>query len=754
MRLSWRTCFAASCFLASLALAAQAQALPHGGGKAWTVADIFQKDGPAGVAPHVFVWSPDGTSATYLSADTEHGKPDDVVRVNAASGDASVLVPQTRLAAIYGIANDERDADHRGRYSLASYQWAPDGKHMLFDNTGVLWLYAFARDTAVKVAETGVGSGDDPKFSPDGKSVSFVRDHNLHVISLADHHDTALTDTPGDMLLNGETDWVYLEELEVRSNYFWSPDSKHIVYLQMNEEKVPVYPIANWEKRHSTVYGQRYPQAGDPNPAVRVGVVAAAGGPTTWLKIPVSENNDYIPRFRWLDNRFVWVEVLRRDQKHMELYFADTETGQARKVFEDTDPKFLDASYDVIFLQHGQFLWSSWRSGFTHMYLYSYDEKNPLGGDAKRVRQLTEGNWQVISIAGVDETSSTVYYIGNEGDPRQEMLWQIQLDGTGKKQVSQKPGVHHVYFSPDGRHYIDTWSDMMTPPVASICSVGGACHVFWQSSPLTGYKLIRPIMFTSKAENGMVLYGELLLPLDIKAKASIPLIVNPYGGPGVDTVRNEFGGLTGSQNYLFDQLLVQHGFAVLHADNRGMGNRGREFAEFTYRSFGATQLEDQLAVVDDVLRKYPQLDRQHIGWWGWSWGGYFTLYAMTHSDRFAAGVAVAPVTDWHLYDSIYTERYMGLPSQNQQAYHDASDLTSAAHLHGNLLLVHGTGDDNVHMQNSIQMIQAFVSADVPYRLLLYPGKTHAISGTEARTHLFSAILQHFETTLRPMPAGK
>ena len=648
-----------------------------------------------------------------------------------------------------GPANDERDRDHRARYNQSSYSWSPDGQRMLFDNTGTLWLYDLAKSTAVQVANTGSGSGDDPKFSPDGKLISFIRDHNLHVITLAGSRDAAITSTTPETLLNGEVDWVYEEELDVRSNYFWSPDSKHIAYLQMDEASVPTYPITDWLPTHSTVDQQRYPQPGDPNPGIRVGIVAANGGNTVWLHVPVSEHNDYIPRFGWLDSQHIWVEVLRRDHRHIDLYFADTRTGAVRKLFAETANKFFDEAYDVGFLHNGQFLWSSWRDGHTHLYLYSYNTKYPLASDATLVRQLTHGDWEVLSVAGIDTKQGMVYYTSNETDPREQMLWQIHLDGTGKKMLSRIHGVHRISFSPDDSHYVDTVSSLMTPPVASVCDTSGSCNPFWRSRPLTGYNLVAPVMFTAKASDGATLYGELLLPPDMQRSASVPLIVNPYGGPHDQMVRNEFG----EQSFLFDQLLMQHGFAVLHVDNRGTGNRSRAFAEAAYRNFGSVQLQDQLTMVDQALADHPQLDAKHMGWWGWSWGGTFTLYAMTHSDRFMAGVCVAPVTNWNIYDSIYTERYLGLPSKNQQVYHDDSVFNSASHLHGNLLMVHGTGDDNVHIQNTVQMIQQFVSADIPYRLLLYPRKTHSIAGQDAHTHLFNAILQQFEITLQPASAA-
>ncbi len=731
------------CFFVSFGVLAQTG--HHGGGRAWTTSDIFKNGGPLGSAPRSYLWNPDGSEVTYLSSDTEHGQPNDIISVNARDGAASVLIPANKLAPIYNAPNDERDRDHRARYGQSSYFWSPHGSRMLFDTNGTIWLYDMAKGSAQQGADSGMGSGDDPKFSPDGKLVSFIRDRNLHVLTLEGSHDATLTNTTQDTLLNGMVDWVYDEELNVRSNYFWSPDSKHIAYLQMDEATVPSYPITDWIPTHSTIYQQRYPQPGDPNPGVRVGIVAANGGDTLWLHVPVAEHNDYIPRFGWLDDHHVWIELLRRDQKHMELYFANAETGAIRKVLEEKDEKFLPASYDVDFLENGQFLWTSWRDGHTHLYLYSYSSKDPLSADATLVRQLTHGDWEVLGIADLDTTKGVVYFSSNETDPREEMLWQINLDGTGKKMLSTTHGVHEAWFSPDNAHYVDMFSSLMKPPVVSVCDLSGTCTPFWQSKPLEGYKLVAPISFASKASDGTTLYGQLLLPPGSDKPASIPLIVNPYGGSDVQTVRDEFGG----QSFLFDQLLMQHGFAVLHVDNRGMGSRGRAFADAAYHGFGPAQLQDQLTVLDRVLAEHPQLDPKRIGWWGWSWGGTFTLYAMTHSDRFVAGVCVAPVTSWDLYDSIYTERYLGLPAEDRQAYHDDSVVNSAAHLHGNLLMAQGTGDDNVHMQNTVQMIQQFVTANVPYRLLLYPRKTHSIAGFHARTHLFDAIEQQFETNLKP-----
>jgi dipeptidyl-peptidase-4 len=279
----------------------------------------------------------------------------------------------------------------------------------------------------------------------------------------------------------------------------------------------------------------------------------------------------------------------------------------------------------------------------------------------------------------------------------------------------------------------------------SYCTAQGACTAFWKSSKVEGHTLIAPENLTLKAADGTTtLYGTLQLPANVTAAASVPLIVNPYGGPGVGSARDEWHGKT----WFWDQLLAEHGFAVMHVDNRGMAGRGREFEQAAYHDFGPPQFADQLASVDQVLAKYPQLNAHRLGWWGWSWGGSFTLYALTHSDRFLAGASVAPVTDWHNYDSIYTERYLGLPSEDQDAYRDDSVVNSAKNLKGHLLILHGTGDDNVHFANTIQFIQKLIDEGLPYDYNVFPRKTHSIAGPTAQVELYNRLLVHFETYVK------
>ncbi|GGG97203.1 DPP IV N-terminal domain-containing protein [Silvibacterium dinghuense] len=736
---------ASTALLATLPIAAQSsQTHP------WTIKEIFGGESLTGDAPGDISWSPDGKRATYIA---DSG---DVMQIDTADGKLTTLVQAQKIARLLNAPLREKDRDHRNRYNQPDYIWSPDSTHMLFNTDGELWNYDLASGQGATIGNTGMQSGDDPKFSPDGARVSYVRDHNLYVQPVkAGGAAVALTATKEPTLLNGEIDWVYLEELDTRSNYFWSPDSKQIAYLQVDEAKVPEYPLTDWIPVHATVDEQRYPQPGDPNPGVRVGVVSAEGGATQWLKIPLSTGNDYIPRFGWVSSHVVWVEVLTRDQKHRDLYFADTRTGAVKRVLAETEPKYFTIAYDFIFVGDHQFLNTGWQDGYTHIYRYTFDAAHPLGEEVKPAGELEHGEYEVSEIKAVDEAKGTVYYLSNEGNPRDQQVWAVQLDGTGKRRVTQTDGFHDPEFAQKGGAFIDTSSTLITPPVVSYCTGSGtgagACTPFWRSHAVAGHTVVPPVNLELTAADGKTkLFGTLQLPVGERAAASVPLIVNPYGGPGVGTAKNKYG----NRGWYFDQLLAEHGFAVLHVDNRGMAGRGRDFEQAAYHSFGPAELADQLASVDQVLAKYPQIDGHRMGWWGWSWGGSFTLYALSHSDRFLAGGSGAPVTDWRLYDSIYTERYMGLPSEDAKAYHDDSDVNSADRIHGHIVIFHGTGDDNVHLGNTVQYIQKLIDAGIPYDYNIFPRKTHSVAGPEAQTELHIRLLQQFEQYVMHPELGK
>lgn len=726
-------------FVCWLAIASMATVLAQGQESAneLTVEKIFGHGPLTGTPPSGISWSPDAQHLTYIDNR-------ELVEIDPAVGKPHILVGHTKLATLHAKSeSSEEDKDHRQRYAMASYLWAPDSKHLLFDSNGSLWYYELANGTGIDIGSTGASSGDDPKFSPNGEYVSFVRNHGLAIVPLrsADTPTVTLAGSPNPNILNAEVDWVYLEELGTRSNYFWSPDSKSIAYLQMLEENVPEYPITDWIPTHAVVEKQRYPQPGDPNPDVRVGVVSVKGGKTAWVHIPIEQGQDYIPRFGWVDAKTLWVETLSRDQKHRRIYFADSRMGTAHLLLEINDEKYVNEYMDV-FVAHGYIVLTNWADGHNHLYLYRYDEGRTDSTRATLDKQLTKGEFDVAEIYRVDPSRKEVIYSSNEGVPQDRQAWRVSFDGE-RTQLTDGAGFHDVQFASIGGNYADKFSTRKSPPVVKMCGVGTSCVPFWGSSAVEELGLRAPTPIEAKAKDGTVLYGTLLMPADAAGSGTVPLIVNPYGGPYVQTVVNRW-----NDSVLFDELLVQHGFAVLHADNRGMGMRGREFEQAAYHNFGPVQFEDQLTMIDAVLAKHPELDAGRLGWWGGSWGGTFTLFAMTHSDRFKAGVALAPVTDWRDYDSVYTERYLSRPQEDAEGYRDFSVVNSTAKLKGRILLVHGTGDDNVHLGNTVQFVQKLIEAEVPYDLQIYPRKTHSFAGAEVKIHLYTRILEHFERYLK------
>ena len=737
--------FAVAITLLALLSIGQAQSAPPTAAPLQlTIEQIFAEGGVTGRPPETIKWSPDGTKVSFVQRDDagEHGE---LWYMDAATGEKKILVSEIKLSQLappMSKIHDEREKERLARYHVAAYSWSPDSKHLLFDTQGQLWYYSLDTGTAVQLTSSPDPS-EYPEFSPDGKRLAFVRKHNLYVHGVSGEegdrlltHDEKEKDKDGDRekrndnILNGEVDWVYAEELAVRSNFFWSPEGHDIIFLQMDETAVPTYPITDWLPTHPRVEQEKYPKAGDPNPIVRLGVVGSNGGKVHWIKL-TDDVDTYLPRFGWIREGWAWAEVLNRKQDVMDLYFIDAKSGRSVRVLtESAADAWVNVNDDFRILKSGnRFLWTSWRDGHTHIYLYSFNSPDPLAAEAKLERQLESGDYEVIAIDGVDEAAGTIFFTANKGDPRQEKLFSVKLDGSGMQSLSSEAGNYTASFSDDGKHFVETHSATPMPPRISVCAPSRACQKIWESRSVADYDLIAPKMLEFKADDGTALYGYLILPRDASQK--IPLIVHIYGGPAGQTVQDDWGGTTA----LFHQILAREGFAIFSVDNRGTPNRGKKFSAATRRQSGPIELRDQLTALDQLYTQFPQLDRSHTAIWGWSNGGSMTLYALTHSDRFKAGISVAPVTNWRNYDSIYTERYMGLLKDNASAYDD-SIVSAAGSLHGSLLLVHGTSDDNVHFQNTIQMTDALIRSGKQFRLMVYPDKTHGIAGTGTRTQLF------------------
>lgn len=697
-------------------------------------------------APESVKWSPDGSRVTFIQRD-KSGEKGELISIDVATHRKGVLIPEAKLASLAPPASrlaDERLREWRSRYNVPAYHWAPDSKALLFDADGHLWLYRFDTGTAVQITSSPDPSSD-PKFSPDGKRIVYLRKHDLWSRELPNGDERQVTrrSEEEESVLNGEVDWVYAEELDVRSNYFISPDSKQIVYLQMDEKLVPTHPIVDYSQLHARAEEQRYPNPGDKNPAVRLGIVDISGGKTRWIKLATDEQ-EYIPRFGWVRPGLIWVQVLNRAQNRLVLYFVETSTGNSRVVLTEASEPWVNVNDNFQIFSGNQFLWTSWRDGHTHIYLYSFDSNRPLAAEAQLVRQVTKGDFEVFSVENMDEKAGVLYFIADPNDARQRQMYSVKLDGTGLARITKTPGTHAATFGPAGT-YIDKFSTLLKPPALSYCKLGGECTAISQTHDLVENGFSKPEWIEVTAADGKTkLFAQLYLPPGSQGGSKVPIVLHPYGGPSGQSVLDEWGREGG----LFQSYLASKGFAVLVVDNRGMANRGRDFNAFLKGKFGEVELADQLAALDEVAKRYPPIDASRAGIYGHSYGGFFTLYAMTHSARFKAGVSGAPVSSQRFYDSIWTERYLGLPSGNEAGYASSSPVNDAARLSGALRIVHGTSDDNVHLQNTIQMTQALIKAGKPFDIMLYPNKTHGIRGADAIAHMFHSIETHFATHLK------
>jgi dipeptidyl-peptidase-4 len=592
--------------LCSSFLLAQTAAPAPQGEKQLTIEEMFKPGGILGRGPENVQWSPDGAKVSFVQRD-DSGDHGELYYVDVATGKSAVLVASGKLASLAPPASaikDERKKEAAQRYSIAAYQWAPDSKHLLFDSMGQLWLYSLDNGTAVQLTSSTDESAD-PKFSPDGDRISYVRKHNLYVRATTGNEERQLTKDGNDNLLNGEVDWVYEEELYSRSNYFWSPNGKQVVFLQMDEKDVPTYPITDWIPTHATVDQEKYPQPGDPNPGVRLAVVGSNGGKIKWITassngaLPLANDpNVLIPRFGWVRNGLLWAMALNRVQDRLDLYFVDVDNGKSQLMMTESTDAWIDMHPEVDFklLDSGDgYLWTSWRDGHNHIYLYRFDKQNPLSGPAKMEAQLTHGDWEVESVDAVDAQQGIVYFSANEGDWRQRNEFAVGLNGQNFHRISKQDGSHFADFDPkNAKYYVDNFSALTTPPSTSVCSVDGSCTAFWQPHSVEAYNLLTPKVVDFKAADGTTtLEGEILLPPPggpMIANGKAPLIVNPYGGPGAQTIRDFWIGYD-----LFDQILARQGFAVLHVDNRGMANRGKAFALPIKHHLGPVELSDQLA---------------------------------------------------------------------------------------------------------------------------------------------------------------
>ena len=700
--------------------------------KELTVEAIYGSRALQGALLRASAWSPDGALLSFIRIGAQGTE---LAAWDAATDTTRVLVSTAQLEEMKaGGPQRVSNATGLGRHPAPPYFWSPRGDALLFVSGGNLYLFDLRTEKSRRVL-SGEADVSDVKFSPDGKWAAFLREHNLCVVELASGRERQLTHGGSDLLLEGELDWVYPEELDLLTAYWWAPDSSALAYLQMDESHVTRYPLVDYLELAAPVSWESYPQAGGANPVVRVGVVDVSGGETRWMETG-SDTNVYLPRVAWLpDSKHLAIQRLNRAQTELDLLEADRATGHSRTLLEEKDRYWVNVAGDPIFLHAGKdFLWTSERDGFRHIYL--------CGPDGAVLRQLTQGKWEVTQVAGVDEKAGLVYFVSTEKSPLERQLYRVPLAGGEIQPVTHDAGTHAILMAPGAARFLDTFSTVTAPPRQDVMSADGTLAATLNENPvpeLADYGLSKPELGTLSAADGTLLYTRTILPPGFTPTKKYPVLVYLYGGPGVQTVTNSWAG--GGSLWL--QLMAQKGFIIFTVDNRGGLHRGHAFETPIYHHFGETEIQDQMAGIN-YLKSLPYVDPSRIGITGWSYGGYMTCMAMLREPGvFKAGFAGAPVTDWRQYDTIYTERYMGLPDENAEGYKNSSPVTYGAGLRGKLMVVHATGDDNVHFANSLELQEAFVRADRYAEFDIYAGRGHGIHDRAAEIQLWSRVTQFF-----------
>lgn len=723
--------------LALVVLSMQTQ--PGSAAQPLKLEDIFSEHGLTGPAPSQFQWSPDGTRLSYILPEEDRERRNLWV-ITPESGEKEILVSYEQLRKLAPpqekSTDDEREKERLLRYSVASYIWSPDSQSILFTSGGRLYLYRLDEEQAWPVAPSKAGVRD-PKFSPNGRWISFIYEHDIWLAPTTGGDERHLTTGASDRLLHGDLDWIYPEEFGVRTGYHWSPDSNRIAFLQLNQGVVPEFPITYLAPTRQRLDIQRYPKAGDANPIVRVGIIEAKPGRKRPKIVWVEGRAEYTPRVNWADETTLAIQRLNRDQNQLELFFTDATLGRPLPIIKEKDPYWINVTNDLTFLPKSRrFLWTSERSGFRHIEMYGFD--------GKRQAALTEGEWEVSAIQRVDEEGGWVYYTSNEDQPLGKDLYRVQLDGGDKQRLTRTAGTHAVKINPNATAYLDSYSSLKTPSRTELRTIESEKPILiHKTDSLDQFDLAEPELLEWRTPDKALVRGLMLKPRAPEPGRKHPVLIYVYGGPHTPTIRDAWGS---RGRPLFHQYLTQKGYVVFYLDDRTSSLLGHRYEAAAHKQYGPVALTDYEFAVKQI-QKMDFVDPNRIAIWGWSGGGFSTCYALTHSNLFKLGIAVAPVTDWRLYDSIYTERYMGLPAKNKEAYDNTSAVKSADQLHGRLLLVHPTADDNVHFQNTIQMIDALIQAGKPYDLLIYPGKTHSLHGEEERLHLFRSIEEYLDDHL-------
>jgi dipeptidyl-peptidase 4 len=689
-----------------------------------------------------FVWLLDGTAILYDARLPESSQTFE--RLDPVSAiRRPVLDMKQAVASLKSIEPDSGVRD--------ALPWP-----LAFNTTGKQAIYVFAGDiflldldssTFTRITKTAEDE-KDPEFSPNGRFLSFVRANNIYVWDLSAKKETQLTRDGSATTLNGTLSWVYWEEVFGRhdTGYWWSPDSQSIAYLQTDEAGVPVSTFVDFSPANPRLIHQAYPRPGDHNPLVRVGVVAVASAENHW--IPVSDKPyEWLLRVAWLpDGKHLSFKTLDHSQRELGLYLSDRQGSGVRRLLTDTDPAWVNVNDDLYFLRDGHFLLASERDGYMHLYRYA--------ADGTLVNQVTTGSWAIVSshggafwvhqgVVGIDEAKDWIYFTALKDGSVERQLYRIHGDGSGMSRISTEPGTHAIEMSQDATWYFDTYSNIHSLPALRLHAAGGDLRatIAPPRSDLLPRDLQYPRLLTIPAADGFAMPAQVLKPRDFDPTRRYPVILHVYGGPSAPTVKDAWQNTT-----LFDNVLASNGYIAVAIDNRAATAISKTLENTLAVNPGAGEAEDLVAGIR-WLKAQPWVDGSRVGVWGWSGGGTVTLNLMTRSQEFKAGVAGAPVTDWRFYDSKWGESFLQLPQNNAAAYDRASLIPRARDLHGSLMLMYGTYDDNVHPQNEEAFMNALIAAGKPYQVKVFPMRKHGFVDEPALMARYDAMLAFWRQNL-------
>jgi dipeptidyl-peptidase 4 len=717
-------------------------------GQQLTVERIYRSPALTGSAPIKVKLSPKGERVTFLKGKAEDQNRYDLWEYHIKSGKTQLLVDSAKLVdGDVELSAEEKARRERQRLfakGIAEYQFSPDGKGLLFPLNGDLYFYDIASANTKQLTNTKAFE-TDPKVSPKGNFVSFIREQNLYVVELASGKETALTTDGGGVIKNGMAEFVAQEEMSRYTGYWWAPDESKIAYTQVDESPVAIEQRYEINADSFKVYDQRYPSTGTNNVAIKLAVVGIKDGKRTWLDIG-EEKDIYIPRVKWLPNaQQVSFQWQNRAQNELRLYFADAATGASKLILTERSKTWINLHKQLKFLKSKpQFIWASERDGYRHLYLYN--------NDGQLIKQLTQGKFIITSIDGISQDEQTLYVTSTKKSNIELHLYALNLATNKFVRITQHDGEHKVVLAKNASVYIDNFSSPEVPPQVSLHDISGKrltwieqnqldknhpYYPYYQGEPKAEFGQI-------KAADGQMMNYRLYKPTNMQAGKKYPVIVDVYGGPGAQRVVKRWA----ARNGYWHKYMASRGYVVFSLDNRGSKNQGKAFEDPIHLKLGDVELQDQLTGVE-FLKQHDFVDDKRIGIFGWSYGGYMTIMALfKEPEIFAAGVSVAPVTDWYLYDTHYTERYLGHPKTNAKGYEQSNVFPYVDGYKNNLMIIHGMADDNVLFTNATKLYKVMQDKELPFEMINYPGAKHSIWGEHTRIQLFNAITEYFDRKLK------